>query len=223
MRKSSGKSEKVPDILRILWQQGFFREWKNQEDVATHLSGNGQNLRSNTLSVALMRADYLTSKKQNGSKKYIQTKPAISKAIDRIEDDLFEDALLKKFGKDFEVEMADLRHNFGVSGNCTAFLLRKVLEKLIFITFARHGMQAKLEDPKTPGTGRLIGLEAMINAAAREKVNGIPLLTSHTAQEIRGIKFLGDASAHNPLTEVDMKTIIPQMPFIITAYKELLR
>ncbi len=42
-----------------------------------------------------------------------------------------------------------------------------------------------------------------------------------TAKEIQGIKFLGDTSAHNPLTEVDMKTIIPQMPYIITAYKEL--
>jgi len=42
-----------------------------------------------------------------------------------------------------------------------------------------------------------------------------------TAKEINGIKFLGDASAHNPLINVEMKTIIPQMPFIITAYEEL--
>lgn len=171
--------------------------------------------------MALTRANYLTSRMQGGPKKYIQKKPAISKEVDRIETELFEHSLLKKFEKDFKIEMADLQHNFGVSGNCTAFLLRKILEKLIFITFARHGLQAKLDDPRAPG--RLIGLEAMINAAAREKANGIPLLTSSTAQEIRGIKFLGDASAHNPLTEVDMKTIIPQMPFIITAYKELLR
>ena len=38
------------------------------------------------------------------------------------------------------------------------------------------------------------------------------------AREIRGIKFLGDASAHNPLIDIDMKTIVPQMPYIITAY-----
>ena len=150
---------------------------------------------------------------------YVQTKPAISKAVDKIENELFDDGLVKKFGKDFEVEMKDLQHNFGASGNCTAFLLRKILEKLIFITFARHGLQANLGDSGTPS--KLIGLEAMINTAAREKVKGIPFLTSRTAQEIRGIKFLGDTSAHNPLTNVDIKTIIPQMPFIITAYKEL--
>jgi len=44
---------------------------------------------------------------------------------------------------------------------------------------------------------------------------------SKTANEIKGLKFLGDTAAHNPLVGVDMASIIPQMPFIITAYKEL--
>ena len=61
----------------------------------------------------------------------------------------------------------------------------------------------------------------MINIAAKEKIGGTPFLTSSTAKEIGGVKFLGDTSAHNPLVNVDMKTIIPQMPYIITAYKEL--
>jgi hypothetical protein len=42
-----------------------------------------------------------------------------------------------------------------------------------------------------------------------------------TKREIEGIKFLGDTSAHNSLTNVEMRTIVPQMPFIITAYDEL--
>jgi hypothetical protein len=221
--KNKKITETASHILRTLWQEGLFREWKSQEDVAIYLFKRGQNFKTDTLRKALARADHLTNKKEGGTTKYIQTNHAVSKAADNIENELFEDSLLKKFGKSFEIEMTDLRHNFGVSGNCTAFLLRKILEKLIFITFAQHGVQAKLEDPGATGTGRLIGLEAMINAAAKEKIKGISLLTTHTAQEIRGIKFLGDISAHNPLTEVDMKTIIPQMPFIITAYKELLR
>lgn len=221
MQKRNNKSEKAPEILRALWQEGFFKDWQNQESVVARIADRGQHFRPDTLRVALARASHLINRKQNSTVEYIQTKPAISKAIDRIENELFEQALLQKFGKDFDVEMADLQHNFGVSGNCTAFLLRKILEKLTYITFARHGLQVKLEDPGAPG--RLIGLEAMIKTAAREKVNGIPILTSHTAREIQGIKFLGDTSVHNPLTDVDMKTIIPQMPFIITAYKELLR
>lgn len=222
MQKKVKKTvDKAPEALRILWQEGFFKIWNNQDKVAIHLANRGNNFRPDTLRMALARADHLISRKQNGVLEYIQKKPAVSKEIDRIENELFEDGLIKKFGGDYKTEIDDLHHNFGKSGNCTAFLLRKILEKLIYKTFAKHALELKLEDKNVPG--RIIGLEAMINTAAREKVNGIPFLTSQTAQEVRGIKFLGDASAHNPLTQVDMKTIIPQMPFIITAYKELLR
>lgn len=142
-----------------------------------------------------------------------------NKKILAIEEELFSVKLTKGLKKDFSVELEDLRHNFGQSGNCTAFLLRKILEKLIYITFSKHGLKTRLEDKTKPG--RLIGLEAMINLASSEKVRGIPFLTPKTAKEIKGIKFLGDTAAHNPLTNVDMKTVIPQMPYIITAYEEL--
>lgn len=220
-RKIKKTAEKAPEALRILWQEGFFKNWESQDKIVAHLAKRGNNFRYHTLEMALRRAVYLIDRKENGVLEYIQTKPAISKEVDKIENELFDDVLIKKLGRSFEIEIADLQHNFGKSGNCTAFLLRKILEKLIYITFAKNSFEPKLEDPNI--SGRLIGLEAMINTAAREKVSGIPFLTPHTAQEIRGVKFLGDASAHNPLTEVDMKTIIPQMPYIITAYKELAR
>lgn len=142
-----------------------------------------------------------------------------SKKVQEIEHDLFSDGLLKKLGKDFDVEFTDLQNNFDRSGTCTAFLLRKILEKLIYLAFAKHGLGSKLEDKVQ--TGRLVGLESMISTAVSEKVSGVPFLTSKTAKEIRGIKFLGDAAAHNPLTNVEMKTILPQMPFIITAFEEV--
>ncbi len=142
-----------------------------------------------------------------------------NRKIMAIEEELFSDKLLKKFENNFDIEISDLRHNFGLSGNCTAFLLRKILEKLIYITFSKNGIEAKLEDKTKPGW--LVGLEMMINLCVSEKVNGVPFLMSKTAKEIKGIKFLGDVSAHNPLTNVDIKTIIPQMPYIITAYEEL--
>ncbi len=141
------------------------------------------------------------------------------KLTQKIDNELFSDQLFKKLKKDFKIEFDDLRHNFGKSGTCTAFLLRKILEKLIYLTFAEHGIESKLED-KTKVRG-LVGLETMINIASSEKIRGIPFLTPKTAKEIKGIKFLGNTAAHNPLINVDMKTIIPQMPYIITAYEEL--
>ena len=124
---------------------------------------------------------------------------------------------MKKLGKSFETEINDLRWNFNHSGTCTAFLLRKILEKLIFKTFAKNSLSHKLED----SSGRGIGLETMVNIACAEKIAGVPFLIPKTGEKIKGTKFLGDVSAHNPLTNVDMETIIPQMPYIITAYKEL--
>lgn len=159
---------------------------------------------------------------RHGSKgfyEYIQKTNAVSKEIEQIEHDLFSNVLIKKLGKNFLIELKDLGYNFGKSGNCTAFLLRKILEKLIYITFAKNGLSQRLED--SSGTGKLVGLESMINIASSEKIKNIPFLIPKTAQEIKGIKFLGDVSAHNPLIDVDMKTIIPQMPFIISAFKEL--
>jgi hypothetical protein len=67
----------------------------------------------------------------------------------------------------------------------------------------------------------LEGLKDIIEIAAKEKINGIPFLIPKTANEIKGLKFLGDTAAHNPLVSVDMQTILPQMPYIITAYEEL--
>ncbi len=224
-RKAKKTADSAPEALRLLWQEGLFKRWTDQDKIAESLGKRGNNFPENTLSVALLRAAgafLVRRKKQDGSGfEYIQKKPAISKEVDTIEVDLFDEDLIKRLGKSFEREFADLRLNFGKSGNCSAFLLRKILEKLIYISFAKKGLASKLEDASAPG--RIVGLEAMINTAAREKVDDIPFMMPKTAEEIRGIKFLGDASAHNPLIDVDMKMILPQMPFIIAAYKELAR
>lgn len=132
-------------------------------------------------------------------------------------DNIFSEKLVKKLGKDFETELKDITHVYGRSGTCTAFLLRKILEKLIFLAFAKNGLSGKLKGK----SGDFVGLKTMLNLAASNKVDGKPFLMQKTSKEIDGVKFLGDTSAHNPLINVEMKTIIPQMPFIITAYEEL--
>lgn len=207
------------EAVRILWEEGFFANWSNAKKVSIHLGKRGNNFSPGALRMSLVRAEYLTRRLKNKSPEYIQKRSADIKGIKKIEDQLFDKDLLQALGERFAVEIEDLRLNFGRSGNCSAFLLRKILEKLIYISFAHNGLGEKLEIKSQPG--RLIGLEAMINIAVSEKVNGVPFITSRTAKEIKGIKFLGDASAHNPLVDINMETIIPQMPFIITAYKEL--
>jgi hypothetical protein len=139
--------------------------------------------------------------------------------VRKIEEELLSEELTGRLTRDFSKELDELRENFGRNGNCTAFLLRKILEKLIIIVLGKNGKGTLLEDRARPGGW--VGLKDMIEITAREKLNGVPFLVPKTASEIKGIKFLGDTAAHNPLVNVDTNTILPQMPYIITAYQEL--
>jgi hypothetical protein len=139
--------------------------------------------------------------------------------IKEIEQELFSHKLMAKLKKDFSDELEELRDNFGKNGLSAAFLLRKVLEKLIIIVLGKNGKQHLLKSRQH--ADRWLGLSDMIDVAVQERIDGVPFLLSKTAQEIKGIKFLGDTAAHNPLASVDTKTILPQMPYIITAYEEL--
>ncbi len=206
------------NCLEILWESGFFKIEKNLSDISKGISKKwGHNFSSIEICKALKKASFLKCTGKRGSFLYIQKISPVSKKVQNIEEELFSKDFLKKLGKSFEIEINDLHYNFNNSGNCTAFMLRKILEKLLYITFTKANLSKKLEDT----SGKLLGLEAIINIACAEKVAGVPFLIPKTGEKIKGVKFLGDVSAHNPLTNVDMETIIPQMPYIITAYKEL--
>ena len=207
--------KKAPPALKYLWEKKFF---DGKQRIFKEIKKNIGDLHCNpsdqTLQMALGAAKYLKREGKRGNYSYIQ-KYAPKGII--LNEDVFPETLVKSLGKDFETEISDLNLNYGKSGTCTAFLLRKILEKLIFIAFGKNSLSNKLKDAK----GDYVGLKAMLSVATVNKVHGKPFMMPKTAREIEGIKFLGDTSAHNPLTNVEMKTIIPQMPFIITAYEEL--
>jgi hypothetical protein len=210
------RAQPLPEKLKMLWSQGFFSDEKTFESIRGELSKVGTNPTDPALGMAIARAPYLTQKGKRGQYRYVQKFPARQVVLSA---DVLPDELVATLGKDFETELQDLRVNYGQSGTCTAFLLRKILEKLIFLAFAKNGLDQKLED-KTK-SGGLVGLHTMLNLATAHKVGGKPFLMSKTAKEIEGIKFLGDTSAHNPIANVSMRTIVPVMPFIVTAYTEL--
>ncbi len=129
----------------------------------------------------------------------------------------FSKELVDALGKKFDIEINDLHLVYGKSGDCTAFLLRKILEKSIFLSFAKQGLLDKLRDSQ----GNFRGLEEMIGIASNEKIKGVPFILPKTAKQIKGIKFLGDAAAHNFLINIKPDDITPYLPFIVTALKEL--
>ena len=215
-RPTSGNtltSQKTSTLLQTFWHQGFFSRERTSPEVKSKLSSLGSNPTSSALSNALSRAAFLSRRGKPGKYRWIQ-KHSPSGASPS--EDVLPDTLIKSLGADFQVEIADLRHNFGVSGNCTAFLLRKILEKLIFLAFAKNDKETLLERD-----GGRVGLKSMLSLSTTTKIDGKPFLMKKTADAIEGIKFLGDTAAHNPMANVSMKTIEPVMPFVITAFSEL--
>lgn len=205
---------KLTKKLRSLWANSIFKTSKNMAEIKSELSKQESNPSDQNLCMALRNAKYLTRKGSKGNYKYVQK--YASKEI-ALNDEIISASLVKALGNEFENEITDLKLNYGRSGTCTSFMLRKILEKLIFLSFAKNSLSDKLKD----ASGDFVGLKTMLNLATSLKICGKPFLMPKTAKEIGGIKFLGDTSAHNPLINVKMETIIPQMPFIITAYEEL--
>jgi hypothetical protein len=123
-------------------------------------------------------------------------------------------------GKTFAIEINALRLVYGKSGDCTAFLLRKILEKAIFLAFAKNSMLNKLENPaKKP---KYFGLDRMIEIAAAEKgKDNKPYITPSAAAKLGGVKFLGDSAAHNFVANVEIDEIPHQIPYISVALSEL--
>jgi len=204
----------VPNALEELWNKRYFVCERTFQEIKTQLGQTGFNPSDQNLHMGLSSVRFLTQRGRRGHYRHIQKYS--SDKID-LNKDFLPDELVNALEREFGLELRDLKLNFGRSGTCTAFLLRKILEKLIFLTFAKNGFEDKLKDKN----GEFVGLKTMLNMATIYKVHGKPFLMPKTAKEIEGIKFLGDTSAHNPLVNVSMSTIIPMMPFIVTAYSEL--
>ncbi len=125
------------------------------------------------------------------------------------------------FGKKFNKEFEDLAFVYrGNSGTCSAFMLRKILEKAIFLALIKNGVR---ESDLKDGSGKYLGLDALLQQAGTVRVRGLPILIPKTLSKIQGIKFLGDVSAHNYLVNVEMDDLKPQMPFIVIGLREIAR
>jgi len=132
----------------------------------------------------------------------------------------FPKELVKKLGKKFETDIKDLRLVWNRSGNCMAFLLRRIIEKAIYLAFARQGMIDKLKDSSDPS--KLVGLGKMIDIATSEKTrDGTPFLMPKIADHLKRSKFLGDVAAHDFLIDVYPKQVQLETNFVITALEAL--
>jgi len=78
----NNNNNSLPELLKSLWQDGFFAQAKESSEITGGLAANGYNVLSSSLGVALMRAvrpgGFLTRIKRAGKWKYVQKHPITS-------------------------------------------------------------------------------------------------------------------------------------------------
>lgn len=118
----------------------------------------------------------------------------------------------------FDDEKDELKDVYGRNSLSTAFLLRRILEKSIFFSFANAEEVDKIKDSQ----GNFVGLKDMINEARGfEYKEGKVMLDDRTGEKVHDVKFLGDVAAHNFLRTVSMTEIDAEIHKLKAALEEL--
>ena len=71
-------AKSAPEALNILWQEAYFRTWRNQAAIVGHLAKRGNNFSGPELGMALKRATHLTRRGRRGGYEYIQKYPFVA-------------------------------------------------------------------------------------------------------------------------------------------------
>lgn len=68
------------DGVRILWEDGFFRNWRRIAPIEQSLAKRDNHFSGGALGMALRRAKYLTRRGKPGGFEYIQKYPFVAEA-----------------------------------------------------------------------------------------------------------------------------------------------
>ncbi len=225
MEVCSQKMTTAIELIKMLYNEGYFSTWRSQKEVKEYLEEKGFNFSNQLILLSLKNATkkgFLTKKIENKKIKFSQREPPEIKIKKKKFEELNEvlsNITSKKLGERFQQDIRELNTAFTYDcGNSAAFLLRKILEKTIFFVFAKNN---KTHLIKNKTNNQFIGLDSMIDLVSREKINGVPILLPKTAKELRGIKFLGDSAAHDYLADIEVSEINHQLPYWTMAIKQL--
>lgn len=140
------------------------------------------------------------------------------KKAKQIKKEIFSDSTIKGLNQKFKEDIRELNIVYTSNcGTCTAFMLRKILEKSIYLKFAKNNMLDKLKDKD----GKFFGLDNMLKIASTEKVKGLPILTSKTFENLKSSKFLGDTAVHNFMVNISIEMVERELNYIETALREI--
>jgi len=81
MGRKTEIAKTASEPLKLLWQEGYFRTWRNQASIVGHLAKRGNNFSAPELGMALMQARHLTRKGNRGRYEHIQKYPSVAHVI----------------------------------------------------------------------------------------------------------------------------------------------
>jgi hypothetical protein len=70
--RKSKIAKTATQAVTILWEEGFFKNWKKKGEIDKHLAKRGNNFSAPELGMALKRARHLTRRGKHGTYEYIQ-------------------------------------------------------------------------------------------------------------------------------------------------------
>jgi len=72
-------AKSATEALSILWEEGFFRDWKKKGVIEDNLGKRGNHFSGAELGMALKRAKHLTRRGKPGTYEYVQKYPFMAK------------------------------------------------------------------------------------------------------------------------------------------------
>ncbi|MCL5004308.1 MAG: TIGR02391 family protein [Patescibacteria group bacterium] len=176
------KSNSIPELLKILWRDGFFTQAKDVSEISSGLAAQGHHFPIASLSVALMRAvrpgGFLMRIKEGGKWMYIQKHPILSVSGQRTE-------LFARY--DFHPRIKEVAFQQFENNDFKGAIQNALVEVI-------DQVKVKTGHPKNPNGKELDGDDLMNDVFGcdnkRPKVKFNPLKTSLDKAEQRGLMYL---------------------------------
>jgi len=185
---------KKSEIIDYFWSQGYFEEYRKPSELSKKM-WNEYKIDAGNIIMTLKSKKYL----KNFPRGWKQIKPFQTKTISKTEDMVEIERLL---GNKFEKEISELKIALIHQPNCGAFLMRKIMEKLLFIIITKSNYKIYIDNFKRDNEGELPSMKNLLNWAQTAEINNIHIATPRNLKNFQGSKFLGDTAAHNYLISV---------------------
>ena len=209
------KNNDVAESVDYLYQIGWFKTARTPKEITQKVEEEFEIVSSNIIPTLKLKRFSGKIKKING--KWNQIRPPKEKGIKKT--DNFNE-IEKELGDTFKKEMNEFKIVNKTCSNCTAFLMRKIFEKLLFIILCKSDQQSKISTYRKTNQ-QLPNLTSLLNWSGQAEIKSKHIISPSNLSKIQGSKFLGDTSAHNYLTSVSFEDINNEISLWRITIKEL--